>query len=267
MLDALRLYRRFLGISLRAQLEYRASFLLQMLGNLLITGAEFFALWALYDRFGQVRGWTLAEAALLFGLVNVSFACAEALAYGFDAFASMVKAGDFDRLLLRPRSLVLQLMGQHLALKNAGRLLQSLAVFSWALASLDLAWTPGMVVLLAVAWLGAVALFFGLMVLQATLAFWTTEALEVVNALTYGGVATAQFPLSIYPAWLRHFFIFAVPLGCVTYLPVLAILGRPAPEGLPESFLWYAPAAGFLFLWLALSFFRAGVRHYTSTGS
>ncbi|MBI3828634.1 MAG: ABC-2 family transporter protein [Planctomycetes bacterium] len=267
MSNALRLYRRFLGISLRAQMEYRASFLMQSLGNFLITGVEFLLIWALYDRFGQVPGWSLAEVALLYGLVNTSFPIAEVLSYGFDAFGSTVKAGEFDRVLLRPRSLVLQLIGQRLALKNVGRFLQGLAVLSFALSGLSFDWSAAKVLLILLALVGGVALFFGLIVLQATLAFWTTESLEVMNTMTYGGAETAQFPLSIYPAWLRTFFIFVVPLGCVTYLPVLAVLDRPAPAGLPDAALLFAPGVAFVFLAVALRAFQFGVGHYTSTGS
>ena len=36
----------------------------------------------------------------------------------------MVASGDFDRLLVRPRSTVLQLLGQELALRRLGRLVQ-----------------------------------------------------------------------------------------------------------------------------------------------
>ena len=73
--------------------------------------------------------------------------------------------------------------------------------------------------------------------LQATLSFWTVESLEVVNVLTYGGEAAAQYPLNVYAAWFRDLLIFAVPLGCVTYLPVLAALGRPDPLGAPAWLL------------------------------
>ena len=55
--------------------------------------------------------------------------------------------------------------------------------------------------------------------LQATLAFWTTETLEIVNTVSYGGVETAQYPLSIYRPWFRHFFTFVVPLGNGQLLP------------------------------------------------
>jgi viologen exporter family transport system permease protein len=75
--------------------------------------------------------------------------------------------------------------------------------------------------------------FVGLMVLEATSAFWTTESLEVWNAFTYGGVTMSQYPLEIYRPWFRRVFLFAIPLGCVNYLPAVAILGRPDPLGTP----------------------------------
>ena len=89
------------------------------------------------------------------------------------------------------------------------------------------------IVLLLAATAGGVCLFFGLMVLQATTCFWTTEGLEIWNSVTNGGVYAAQYPLSIYRSWFRKFFLFVVPLGCVTYLPVVAVLGKPDPLGSP----------------------------------
>ena len=38
--------------------------------------------------------------------------------------------------------------------------------------------------------------------LQATLAFWTVDSLEVAKTLTYGGVEAGQYPLDIYARWL-----------------------------------------------------------------
>ena len=105
------------------------------------------------------------------------------------------------------------------------------------------------------------------MILQATLAFWTTEGLEIMNTLTYGGVETAQYPLSIYRTWFRRFFTFVVPLACVSYYPALAILERTDPLGSPSAFQWLAPLIGLLFLCLCLHVWRIGVRHYRSTGS
>ena len=114
---------------------------------------------------------------------------------------------------------------------------------------------------------GGVALFVGILVLQATLAFWTVDSLEIMNVLTYGGVQAAQYPLNIYAAWFRHVLTFGLPLACVAYYPVLAILKRPDPLGAPDWFLPLAPIAGFAFLALSFVAWRAGMARYTSTGS
>jgi ABC-2 type transport system permease protein len=65
----------------------------------------------LFDRFGSLVEWELGEVAFMYGIVNIAFAISDAATRGFDVFGTMVKSGDFDRLLVRPRSTVLQLAG------------------------------------------------------------------------------------------------------------------------------------------------------------
>jgi ABC-2 type transport system permease protein len=99
------------------------------------------------------------------------------------------------------------------------------------------------------------------------LSFWTTESLEIMNTLTYGGVETAQYPMAIYQQGFRRFFTFVVPLACVAYFPIVAVLGIDDPLGTSRVFQYCAPLAGFAFLGASLALWRIGVRHYTSTGS
>ncbi len=266
--NALGLYGRYLGISVRAQLQYRAAFVMATSGQLLITAIEFLGVWALFDRFGHLQGWTFAEVALFYGVVNCAFALADALVTGFDQFGTLyLKSGDFDRLLLRPRSAVLQLMGHELALRRIGRLAQGLAVLIWASLALELDWTLSRYAILALTIVGGVAFFFALFVLQATLSFWTIESLEMMNVLTYGGVESGQYPLSIYHGAFRRFFTYVVPLGCVSYFPIVAILGVDDPLGTSRTFQVLAPLVGLVFFGVSLGLWRLGVRRYTSAGS
>ena len=266
-MHAIRLYGRYASTSLRGQMEYRASFLMQTTGQFLVTGVEFLGIWALFNRFGQIAGWSLAEAAFFYGLVSVTWAISDAITRGFDVFGATVKSGDFDRLLLRPRSTILQLFGHELTLRRFGRFAQGAAVLVFAIQAGDIAWSAARIALLAAAIAGGVCLFVGLLILEATSAFWTTETLEVWNAFTYGGVTMSQYPLDIYRPWFRNFFLFVIPLGCVTYLPGVAILGRPDPLGTPALLQWLSPLAGPLFFVCCLAVWRVGVRHYQSTGS
>lgn len=267
MPNSLRLYMHYINLSFRSQMQYRASFIMMSLGQFAATGIEFLAIYALFERFQHIQGWTLPEIALLYATVNIAFSFADAASRGFDTFGNMVKSGDFDRLLLRPRNTALQLAGQELTLRRVGRLLQALIVFGWATQQLNLAWSIPKILLLGLSIFGGACLFFGLLVFQATIAFWTTESLELMNTMTYGGVQTAQYPLSIYRPWFRKFFTYIVPLACVNYFPVLALLGRPDPLGFPPLLQWVAPFIGIAFLLVALQIWKFGVRHYRSTGS
>jgi ABC-2 type transport system permease protein len=267
-IGALVLYGRLVSQSIRSQLQYRVSFGLMMFGHFVTSAVEAVGLWALFDRFGMLGQWSLAQVAFLYGLVNVAFPVSEAMARGFDVFGrDFVKTGEFDRLLLRPRSTVLQLAGHDFQLQRMGRLLQGLIVLGWAIWMLAIDWNAGRVLLLIFTLLSAVVFFYALFIFQACLSFWTIESLEIMNTLTYGGVETASYPLAIYQPGFRRFFTFVVPLGCISYFPAVAILGVDDPLGSSLLFQTLAPLAGYVFFAVALFSWRFGIRHYTSTGS
>ena len=68
----------------------------------------------------------------------------------------------------------------------------------WAANEMNLDWSALDAGLVIFAVLGGAALFAGLIVIQATIAFWPTESLEVMNSLTYGGVFATSYPVAIY---------------------------------------------------------------------
>jgi ABC-2 type transport system permease protein len=259
---------RLFGASLRAQMQYPASTAMLTVGQLLVTALEVIGIWALFDRFGQIRGWSLGEVCVFYGLINITFSLADLVTRGFDVFGpDYVKTGAFDRVLLRPRSAALQLVGHEFRLSRFGRTAQGLVVLLVGVEIAAIDWSLGDWGLAAFAVAGGIALFSGLLVLQATLAFWTVESLEVANVLTYGGAQAAHYPLGVYAAWFRRFLTYVVPIACVAYYPVVAILDRPDPLGSPAWLACISPLAGFAFLGLSLWAWKFGVGKYTSTGS
>jgi ABC-2 type transport system permease protein len=130
-----------------------------------------------------------------------------------------------------------------------------------------IAWDLPKLALLFLGILSGACIFGGLFVLQATLAFWTVETLELMNTVTYGGVETSQYPLTLYTPWFRGFFMTVVPLACMNYFPAHAILGRTEALGTSALWHWTAPLAGFVFLRACLQAWKIGVHHYRSTGS
>jgi ABC-2 type transport system permease protein len=267
-MDAIRLLIRYGSASIRAQMQYPFNAIMLGVGQFAATMIDMIAIWALFARFGALDGWRLGDIAMFFGLVSISFSVADFFSRGFDVLgAEFIKTGQLDRLLLRPRTLTLQLVGNDMRLSRFGRLAQGLIVLSIGTANLDFHWTAAKLAFALWTIAGGTALFFGVIVIQGAISFWTVESLEAMNVLTYGGVQAAQFPLSIYARWFRAFLIFVVPIGCVAYFPVLAILGKPDPLGAPAWFLPLSPLAGFAFLAVSFLAWRVGLAKYTSTGS
>ncbi|UVI32774.1 ABC transporter permease [Paenibacillus spongiae] len=260
----MKLYFKYLAILFKSQVQYRTSFWLLTVGQFFIPFSVFAGLYFLFERFGQIKEWSFFEVALCFAVIHMAFAISECFARGFDAFSSLVVNGDFDRLLVRPRSTVVQVLGSKFEFTRFGRLLQSIIVLVYALANLPIEWTllKGLTLLLMIS--SGVFIFTGIYMLAATMCFWTIQGLEVANIFTDGGREMAQYPLNIYQKWVSRFFTFVIPFGCVNYLPLLYILGK---TGSDSDLYVLAPLAGFVFILPCLLVWQFGVRRYRSTGS
>lgn len=263
---AIRLYLRLVGTSIQTQLQYRSSLLMQTIGQFLLYLTEFAAVAGLFSRFGSIAGWRLGEAAVLFGFADLAFAAADALGRGFDTLGSQVKRGDFDRVLARPLSPFLQVIGQELTLRRFGRFLVGALVFAWGVSQARPERSLAGAAALVAGWAGAVATFVAIVTIQGALAFWTVEGLEIMNALTYGGRQVSSYPMTAYRRFLRNFFLFLVPIGCSVYVPVCAFLHRPAFPDWP----WWAglltPLSALPFCGLAALAWKAGIARYESSG-
>lgn len=262
------LYFRLIGSRVRAQMQYRASFLLELLGFALVTGLEFLALVLLVRRFGTVAGWTVPELGLLYGLSSLALSLAEMVARGFDSpFERMIQQGAFDGVLARPLGAFFQILTSEFQLRRLGRSLQALLVLAYALPRLPVVWGWDKLLLLPLTVASGAAIYMALVVIGATVTFWTVRTPEVINVFTFGGEQMGRYPLSIYQEWLRAVFLFLIPVGFANYPAALYLLGRSDPGGLPAWAAWCAPLAAAAFGALALRFWAFGVSKYTSTGS
>ncbi len=266
-----RLYWRLVGISIRSQMQYKVSFILQSLGQMIVTGGEFLGIWALFDRFGTLQEWAFHEIAVLYGLANVAFSVADALTNGFDSAGYLIRKGEFDRVMVRPRSTVLLLLGYEFTVRRIGRFLQGAAILSYGLVVSSESGAPlglvGTAATLLWAIVGAVALFVGIRIIQACVSFKTVQSIEVMNVFTYGGVYASGYPFTIYVRWFRMLFTYGVPLAAVTYYPALLLMGRLDPGGAVRWIGWVSPIAGVAFLMVSLVIWRFALRWYSSTGT
>ena len=158
-------------------------------------------------------------------------------------------------------------MASEVELRFLLRLLAAAGVVVVSASHADVAATPANVTLLAGAGVAAALFVLATLVLGAALTFRTIEGADIANLLANGGLTMASVPLELYGGSLRFVFTFLVPVGLCVYVPVLTVLGRDGPRPLGPGLLLALPVVLGAFLGLAARAWRAGLRHYESTGS
>ncbi len=262
------LYFRLIGASIRSQMQHRWSFWLDLVGFGLLTIIEFATTALLLARFGAVGGWKIEEVALLYGLSSIAFSMAEMIGRGFDSpFELMMRTGAFDSVLIRPLGTFFQVLTSQFQLRRLGRTIQGSVILAYAITHLQIAWTAERILIIPLTILSGSLIFIGLVVIGATITFWTIKTPEVIQIFTSGGFQMASYPLSIFNEWIRSVFLFIIPVAFASYPAGLLILGRTDPNGLPAASAWVAPLVAGAFFALSLAFWRLGVSKYTSTGS
>lgn len=262
-------YLRLISIQMRAQLQYRTAFLLEVLSSGITLFLFFASIAFVLQRFGNLGGWTLGEIAFLWGTVEFAFGVMDMIFSGFDpaTFGKQIRQGLFDQLLLRPVNLTVQVFGSEFILRRLGRIAQGAIILAIALNLAEIDWTLFKGIYLGIVIAGLVCFFGGLFMIGATITFWTVDSIEAMNILTYGGSEMMAYPMHIYPDWLRRTFTYIVPAIFLNYYPALYFLDKTDPLGLPPIFSFLAPLVGGGVLLLALACWRFGIRHYQSTGT
>lgn len=260
----MKLYFKYMTILLKSQMEYRTSFILLSIGQFFVPFLVFISIFLFFQRFPSIGGWSLYEVALCYSVTHIAFSISECFARGLDSFSSLIVNGDFDRILVRPRTTLLQVLGSKFEFTRIGRLSQSVLVLVFSLNNLNIDWSCYKVITLILMIISGIFIFSGIYMLGATLCFWTIEGLEVINIFTDGGREMCQYPLSIYKEWVRKFFTFVIPFGTVNYLPLMFILDKVKGNNV---LYMLNPLFGILFIIPCILIWNFGVRHYKSTGS
>ncbi|MDR2514409.1 MAG: ABC-2 family transporter protein [Christensenellaceae bacterium] len=256
------IYFKYLRMVVKSMLQYRANLVLLTIGQLLSVAGYFAGIALLFARFGSLDGWSFGEVALCFGVVTAAWSLTECFARGFDVFQSTVRRGEFDRVLLRPRGTILQILGGNFEFTRLAKLLWAFAVLGVGVTQSGVEWSALRGLTLALMVLSGFLIFSGVFILGASVCFWTVEGLEFINIFTDGGRELAAYPLTIYTRWIRRFFTFILPFGCFNYLPLLYVTGRSA-----NGLYALTPLFALAFLLPCLLMWRSGVRHYQSTGN
>ncbi|HET7398901.1 MAG TPA: ABC-2 family transporter protein [Intrasporangium sp.] len=262
----LRPYRVLLASRVRAQLQYRTSFVTDVLGTVGVGLAELAEVWVVFANVPVLGGLDFTAALLVFALSNIGFSLADLLVGHLDGLPTYIRSGQVDAFYVRPLPLLAQLMTSDISLRRVGRLAVAVTALVVALTTAHVAWSATTAVLIVLTVVSGTAIFAALFTAAGGLQFFLVNGAEFTNAFTYGGAYAAQQSQRVFPGPLRIFWTFVVPTAFVAYLPALAILDLPGDALGPPWLAWCTPVAALLAWAMAGLCWRLGTRHYQGAG-
>lgn len=257
----MKLYLRFFKMHLNSQLQYRASFILSFISQFIVFFGYYFTILCLFDNFSNIKGFTLYEVLLTFSIIQFGFAFCETFFRGMDIFDELIISGNFDKLLLRPRNIMLQVFTEEMSLVRFARLLQALIILIISLIKINVDWDIYKIITIIFMIISSVVIFLGIFILSASYCFITVKGLEIRNVFTDGGKHMAQYPIGIFKKGFRFIFTFIIPYGFVNYYPLLYVLGKKN-----NRLLMFSPLITFIYLIPCIILFYKGIKRYSSTG-
>lgn len=256
------LYLKYMKLHLKKMLQYKVSFILSFISQIFIFFTYYFTVIALFDKFSNVNGFDLYDVLLTFSIIQFGFSINEVLARGLDQFDKLMIQGEYDRILVRPRNILLQVLGYEIEFTKICKVLQSIIILIISIFNIDIIWSIDKIITLVLMLFSSCLIFFGIFLISASYCFITLEGLECRNLIADGGKHMAQYPIGIFSRGFKFFFTFIIPYAFVNYYPLLYLLGRS-----DNKLFMFSPLLVIVFLIPCFISFKLLSRKYTSAGS
>lgn len=266
MFNAVILYMRIIRTNIKEEMEYKTNAIIGFINQFAVLFFEFLAMIALFDRFGAIRGWSFQEVFLSYGIVNLSFSMAETFMRGFETkLVTLIRNGEYDRYLLRPRSTILQISAFNFQFVRLGRVIQSIIVLmAGCYLNKDVIFGLEWGILLLTI-IGGCLLYFALYIITGILTFKSLQPLEFMSIFIQGSTSTMQYPMIILPKYVQWLFTYILPVACISYFPIAAILGKTI--WIRTTIAYMLPLVCYIVFIISIILFCHIEKGYVSSGS
>ena len=253
MKPTLRFAKALLGMSVRSAMAERGSFFMRVI-LMAVNNGIFFTFWiVLLSRVPRIRGYTLGDVALLYGIVALANGIAVFVAGGAQYLARMIHDGELDALIAQPKPTLLYAAGLRSQPSGLGDVVSGLVMIALSGRVMLL----GLPVVLLAGIAGAVVLV-ATAVLMHSAAFWLGRTESASRQLYEVTLMFALYPDTLFTGPLRWILYTVIPAGFVGYLP--AELIRVPTAGTAMMIVGAVVAYVVVAVWV----FERGLRTYSS---
>ena len=251
----------FAGSSIAVQLEYRANFVVNILGSLLTALGSLFGLSILLAGGSSLGGWNQLEAVVVVGVFTLVEGYMGMFLYpNLNKIAESVRLGSMDFTLLKPLDAQFLVSSRNINILRVADILIGIGLIMYASMQLSNVTVSGVLVavlLILAGWASVYAIWLML----CTTAFWWV-GVENITELFWGFFRAGQFPVTAFPGWGRIFFTFVIPVAFITTVPAEALIGKVQLEAVLGSL-----GVAVLLLIISRLFWKFALRSYTSASS
>jgi ABC-2 type transport system permease protein len=240
-------------VNWQGAMEFRASFLTQMVTMMLNNGV-WIAFWGIYfTKFPVVNGWELRDILILWGISAGGFGWVAALFGNVLRMAPMIATGQVDFYLTMPKNVLLHMLISRMSFSAWGDYL-----FSWIMfiAAGGLSITLFFQYLFAQFMVGV--LFLSIFIIAQSLSFYFGNAEGLAQQIFIAMITFSTYPIDIFHGMTRVLLFVVLPAGFVSTLPIAFF----------KNFSWLFLGQMLLiiifFLALAIFAFYRGLRKYES---
>jgi ABC-2 type transport system permease protein len=257
-----RLAFTFLRVGVMNEVQYRANFFIQLVQSLLTIATGLTALALVFSHTDELAGWSRPQLLAVMGVFTmVGGMIRSVIQPNMQRVVEDVREGRLDFALTKPADAQVLVSVRDVRLWQLTDVLVGLVVLIIALVQIGDAVTwRALVSFIAVLAIGLVSVYcFWLMLASAS--FWLVRMNEV-QELFDGIYRAGQYPVGIYPGWLKYGLTFLVPLAFAVTVPSEAATGRLTWQAV-------AVAAGSAIVLLVISrwFWHRGLRRYGGASS
>ena len=267
-MNEMRIAFQSLKMSIRGCLQYRVDSLVATLAVFVRESANIIVIYLALLKFDKINGWNIDEMLFLFSILFLTYAIVVALFADLRDFSSMIREGRFDRLMIRPRGLLFQLILNNAdVLATAGHGTLGVLLFVISAGRVGIEWNMVTILYYVSAIIGGVLIQGGIFIFFSALSFYFVETHSIREIFYWNVRKFAGYPISIYSKVIQLLMIYVVPFAFVNYFPAQYLLRKEDMAQYPEIFMYMAPVVGVAIYLLAYGFWRVSVKRYTSTGN
>nr|DAZ10707.1 MAG TPA: ABC-2 family transporter protein [Caudoviricetes sp.] len=268
MEDIVSLFFAYVKLGIKIRFQYKLDSVVSSFAVFFREAAGIIAMYFSLLKFDTINNWNINELMFLFSLIFITYGIFIVFFMALRDFSDWIKHGDIDRVMVRPRGILTQLVlcgADWLAALGHGTL--GITLFILSVNNVGVEWNAATILYYVISIAsgvliqGAVFLFF----LAISIYFIETQNLKEImywNLRKFAG-----YPISIYNKFIQSLLIFVVPFAFVNYFLAQFLLRKPDMSTYPEWFMYISLFVEIIPYIIAYFFWKFSMRYYKSTGN